>query len=82
MQIRAGGGESAKAHDEFDAPVPFHFFALADKKQAGLTGAGKMSAAAGLAVKAVDFDDAKWAFAVHCFANALGGEFGGERKTN
>ena len=45
-------------------------FQFAEENQAGLAGAGEVSAAAGLAVEAVDFNGAEDAFAFDFFADA------------
>ena len=76
-KIFSRGGKSPPSRDEFDAPILFLTFAPAYEQHSRLTCTRQMSAAAGLAVKSVDVDDAQSAFAVDFFTNALRGEFFG-----
>src|SRR6185437_7544013 len=76
-EISALGRESPPPRDEFDTPVPFLAFTFACQQHSRLSRACQMSAAARLAVKTVDVDDAQSAFAVDFFTNALRGEFVG-----
>ncbi len=73
-EIGAGEAFGARPADELNAPVLADFGTLANEEEADLAGRSDVRAAAGLQIRAGDFDDAEETFARDLFADAQFGE--------
>ena len=75
--VVARGGGGAGAAEELDAPVLTDFGFAAEEDDADLTGGGDVGAAAGLKIRASDFDYAEHTLARNLLADSHGGELFG-----